>query len=43
MAIKVLEKDKITSDRDKLRFKNECHILKEIKHNNLIELFEVTI
>lgn len=41
MAIKILQKDKILDESDKLRVYREIQILKQIKHPNLIQLYEV--
>ncbi len=41
MAVKVLEKDKITDVADVERVAREIHILKIVRHPNLVQLFEI--
>jgi len=41
VAIKVLEKDKIVDEADKERVTREIHILKLIRHPNIIQLYEI--
>lgn len=41
VAIKILEKDKIFQQEDKDRVEKEIKILKMIRHNNLIQLYQV--
>ena len=41
MAIKILEKDKIADMGDLKRVKREISILKEVKHPNIIQLYEI--
>lgn len=41
VAIKVLEKDKIVDEADKERITREIHILKLIRHPNIIQLYEI--
>ena len=43
MAIKILQKDKILDESDKNRVYREIRILKQIRHPNLIHLYEVKI
>ena len=42
VAIKILEKDKITDASDVERVSRELHILKLIRHPNIIQLLEVS-
>ena len=42
VAIKVLEKSGIKNDEDYERIKREIHILKQVRHPNIIQLYEVT-
>jgi 5'-AMP-activated protein kinase catalytic alpha subunit len=41
VAIKILEKDKIQDVADVERVAREIHILKIIRHPNIIQLYEV--
>lgn len=41
MAVKILEKRKITEDADVQRVTREIEILKMIRHPNIIQLFEI--
>ena len=41
MAIKILEKDRITDQADVERVAREIHILKMLRHPNIIQLYEV--
>ena len=41
VAIKILEKDKIYQQEDKDRVEKEIKILKMIRHNNLIQLYQI--
>ena len=41
VAIKILEKSRIKESADLERVKREIEILKEIKHENIVELFEI--
>ena len=41
VAIKILEKNKITDVTDVERVAREIHILKLIRHPNIIQLFEI--
>lgn len=41
MAIKILEKDKIKDQSDVERVTREIHILKIVRHPNVIQLYEV--
>lgn len=41
VAIKILEKDKIYQQEDKERVEKEIKILKMIRHNNLIQVYQV--
>ena len=41
MAIKILEKDKIVDVADVERVSREIHILKLIRHPNIIQLYEI--
>jgi 5'-AMP-activated protein kinase catalytic alpha subunit len=41
VAIKILEKSRIKESADLERIKREIEILKEIKHENIVELFEI--
>ncbi len=43
MAIKILEKDRIIDVADVERVSREIHILKLIRHPNIIQLYEVSI
>ena len=43
MAIKILEKDKIQDVSDVERVAREIHILKIVRHPNLIQLYEVSL
>ena len=39
VAIKILEKDRITDKKDIERVSREIHILKKIRHPNLVQLY----
>jgi len=41
VAIKILEKKKIEDDGDRERIAREIHILKIIRHPNIIQLYEI--
>lgn len=41
MAIKILEKSKITEVADVERVSREIHILKLIRHPNIVQLYEI--
>ena len=41
MAIKILEKNKITDVNDVERVAREIHILKIVSHPNIIQLYEI--
>jgi len=41
VAIKILEKDKIKDQSDVERVTREIHILKIVRHPNVIQLYEV--
>ena len=41
--IKILEKDKIKDQSDVERVTREIHILKIVRHPNVIQLYEVSI
>lgn len=41
MAVKILEKDKITEEADVERVTREIKILKLIRHPNIIQLYEI--
>lgn len=41
MAVKILEKEKITEEADVERVSREIKILKMIRHPNIIQLFEI--
>lgn len=41
VAIKVLEKDRIIDVSDVERVSREIHILKLLRHNNIVQLYEV--
>jgi len=41
VAIKILEKDKIKDQSDVERVTREIHILKVVRHPNVIQLYEV--
>ena len=43
VAVKILEKDKITDVADVERVAREIHILKQIKHPFSIQLYEVSL
>lgn len=43
VAIKILEKEKISDASDVERVSRELHILKLIRHPNVIQLFEVAL
>jgi 5'-AMP-activated protein kinase catalytic alpha subunit len=42
VAIKILEKEKISDAADVERVAREIHILKQIRHPNIIQLYEVS-
>lgn len=42
VAIKILEKEKISDAADVERVTREIHILKQIRHPNIIQLYEVS-
>lgn len=42
VAIKILEKDKIQDASDVERVTREIHILKVVRHPNIIQLYEVS-
>jgi 5'-AMP-activated protein kinase catalytic alpha subunit len=41
VAIKILEKQKIIDQIDMNRIKKEIHILKQLRHNNIVDLYNV--
>jgi len=41
VAVKILEKEKITEEADVERVEREIKILKMIRHPNIIQLFEI--
>lgn len=41
MAVKILEKEKITEEADVERVSREIHILKLIRHPNIVQLYEI--
>lgn len=41
MAVKILEKEKITEEADVERVSREIKILKMIRHPNIIQLYEI--
>ena len=41
VGIKILEKDRITDTSDVERVAREIHILKQIRHPNIIQLYEI--
>lgn len=41
VAVKILEKDKIQDENDVERVAREIHILKMIRHPNIIQLYEI--
>lgn len=41
VAVKILEKNKIQEQEDKMRIEREIKILKMLRHNNLIQLYSV--
>ena len=43
VAIKILEKDKIKDQSDVERVTREIHILKIVRHPNVIQLYEVSV
>lgn len=43
VAIKILEKDKIKDQSDVERVTREIHILKIVRHPNVIQLYEVSL
>jgi 5'-AMP-activated protein kinase, catalytic alpha subunit len=42
VAIKILEKDRIVEVADVERVQREIHILKLVRHPNIIQLYEVS-
>ena len=42
VAIKILEKSKIIETADVERVQREIHILKNVRHSNVIQLYEVS-
>ncbi len=43
VAIKILEKDKIQDQSDVERVTREIHILKIVRHPNVVQLYEVSV
>ncbi len=43
VAVKILEKSKIVDQADITRVSREIHILKKLRHPNLIQLYEVAL
>ncbi|CAK92709.1 unnamed protein product (macronuclear) [Paramecium tetraurelia] len=41
VAIKILEKEKIENEADYVRIQREIHILRKIRHPNIIQLYEI--
>ena len=41
VAIKILHKNKITSEADKVRVDREISILRKVRHPNIIQLLEI--
>lgn len=41
MAIKILEKKKITDQSDMDRLSREINILKQLRHPNIVQLYQV--
>ena len=41
MAVKILEKDRIVDMADVERVAREIHILKMIRHPNIVQLYEI--
>ena len=41
VAIKILEKDKIADNGDIERVTREIHIIKKIRHPNIVQLYEI--
>ena len=41
IAIKILEKDKISKDDEEVRIRREIEILRKVRHTNVIQLYEV--
>ncbi len=41
VAIKILNKKKIKTNKDLILIKRELHIMKNVKHNNIAQLYEV--
>ena len=41
VAIKILDKEKIIKEKDKIRLKNEIKILKKLRHSNIAQLYGV--
>lgn len=41
VAIKILDKDKITETSDIERVSREIHILKRLRHRHIIQLYEI--
>ena len=41
VAVKILEKEKIIQEADKTRIEREIKILKNLRHNNIVHLYDV--
>ena len=41
VAVKILEKEKIIQEADKTRIEREINILKNLRHNNIVHLYDV--
>jgi 5'-AMP-activated protein kinase catalytic alpha subunit len=41
IAVKVLEKSRITTEEEKIRVKREIDILRRVRHPNVVQLYEV--
>ena len=41
VAIKILDKEKIIKQKDKVHLKNEIKVLKKLRHNNIVQLYGV--
>ena len=41
VAIKILDKEKIIKEKDKVHLKNEIKVLKKLRHNNIVQLYGV--